>query len=336
MRLLASVGLILGMTLANADAGVLGNVFGISSLCDSGCCDDCCIDECVDACCDDNCCDDGCCGIGDDKLLGLFVASDHCFDDFISPMTNPIFFEDPRTLTELRPIYMHHKIPQGVGGGEVNLLAVQIRAAITDRLSIIATKEGYYTSSSPLIDDGFADVALGLKYTLLRDPCAGRLVSVGASYELPVGSTRALQGNGDGEFHLFATGGTRLGENMHYLAGTGFRLPANQAQESSSWYLSQHLDYMVNQKFYLLTELNWYSWFQGGNGGIPGATNVEGMDLINLGASDVAGNNIITMAWGVKYKPQANREIGLAYEIPVSSRNDIMDNRLTVDYIIRY
>lgn len=116
MRLLASVGLILGMTLANADAGVLGNVFGISSLCDSGCCDDCCVDECVDACCDDNCCDDGCCGIGDDKLLGLFVASDHCFDDFVSPMTNPIFFEDPRTLTELRPIYMHHKLPQGLGG----------------------------------------------------------------------------------------------------------------------------------------------------------------------------------------------------------------------------
>lgn len=61
-------------------------------------CERCC--ECGDGCCD-ACCDCGsaCCN---KRLLGLIAPSDHCFDDFISPMTNPVFFEDPRTLTEAR------------------------------------------------------------------------------------------------------------------------------------------------------------------------------------------------------------------------------------------
>ena len=32
------------------------------------------------------------------------VQSDHGFDNFISPVTNPSLFEDPRALTEVRPI----------------------------------------------------------------------------------------------------------------------------------------------------------------------------------------------------------------------------------------
>ena len=318
-------------------AGLFDNVFNNSSdCCIDSCCDDtCCDDDCCWDACLDSCCDDGCC-CGDDLLLGIFASSDHCFDDFISPMTNPVFFEDPRTLTELRPIYIHHVVPQGVGGGEINLMAVQIRAALTDRVSLVAAKDGYLTSSNAVIDDGWADVSLGLKYTVLRDTCSGKLLSVGATYELPVGSHTAAQGNGDGEFHLYATGGTRIGDNMHYLAAAGLRLPADAADESKSMYLSQHLDYMVSKKFYLLTEMNWYSWFQGGNRGVPGLPSVEGLDLFNLGAPDVAGNNIITMAWGAKYKPTSHQEIGLAYEIPISSRNDVLSNRLTVDYIIRY
>ncbi|MCA8987573.1 MAG: hypothetical protein KDA78_08030 [Planctomycetaceae bacterium] len=231
---------------------------------------------------------------------------------------------------------MHHVIPQGVAGGEINLLAAQLRFAVNEKLSIIATKDGYLTSSNGVVDDGWADVALGAKYTFFRDPAAGKLAAAGMTFELPVGSHTAAQGNGAGEFNLFGTGGTRIGNNMHYLAAGGLRLPADSAAESKSFYLSQHLDYMVNRKVYLLTELNWFGWFQGGNAGVPGLPQVEGGDLINLGAPDVAGNNIITMAWGAKYKPSGNQEIGLAWEIPVSSRNDVMSNRLTADWILRY
>ena len=38
-----------------------------------------------------------------------WLQSDHCFDDLglISPVSNPFLFEDPRALTELRPIFMY-------------------------------------------------------------------------------------------------------------------------------------------------------------------------------------------------------------------------------------
>lgn len=62
----------------------------------------------------------------------------------------------------------------------------------------------------------------------------------------------------------------------------------------------------------------------------------EGLDLINLGSPGVTGNNIVTQAFGAKLKPSGNQEIGLAYEIPLTRREDILENRITVDWIFRY
>src|SRR5262245_41644746 len=56
-------------------------------------------------------------GQGGDPLMngrgnvGSAFASDHEFDSFISPVTNPFLAEDPRKLTELRPIFMFQTIP---------------------------------------------------------------------------------------------------------------------------------------------------------------------------------------------------------------------------------
>lgn len=273
------------------------------------------------------------CDSGDSKLFGLFVASDHCYDSFISPMTNPVFFEDPRTLTEARFFYLHHRLPSAVGGGEVNLVAMQARAALTDRLSIVAAKDGYMTSTSPLIDDGWADVAVGLKYNLYADPSKQRLLSAGVSYEIPWGSPRSLQGNGDGEFHLYTTGGAQLGCHSHWISATGVRLPADRGDESTSIYWSNHFDYEFAKGWYALAEVNWFHWLDAGNGGVA---NVEGGDLFNLGSTGVKGKDIATQAVGLKYKRNRHREIGIAYEFPLTSQKDVFENRLTVDWIFRY
>jgi hypothetical protein len=132
----------------------------------------------------DGACDGGCdspCGKQSLCGLGLIKRSDTCFDDFISPMTNPVFFEDPRNLTEVRFIFLNHNLPGALGGNSIQVYAAQIRVALTERLSLIATKDGFiYTQSSlPGLDSGFADVAAGLKYNLYRDPSAGRLLSGG-------------------------------------------------------------------------------------------------------------------------------------------------------------
>ncbi|MAT68513.1 MAG: hypothetical protein CMJ58_03220 [Planctomycetaceae bacterium] len=267
-------------------------------------------------------------------LCGLIKPSDHCFDDFISPMTNPTLFEDPRTLTELRGIFLQHKVPLvPAAGGDIQVYALQIRAALTDRLSIIATKDGYAVSSNPLIRDGWADVAAGLKYNLIRNVRDQRLLSAGLTYEMPVGSRRTLQGNGNGEFHLFLTGGTEFLDYGHWLSASGLRLAADSGDDSSLWYWSNHFDYQIFDGIYALTEFNWYNWIDSGAGGING---VEGGDLFNLGSTGVTGNDIVTGAFGAKYKPNGNLEFGVAWELPLTERRDVLENRLTVDAILRY
>jgi hypothetical protein len=117
------------------------------------------------------------------------------------------------------------------------------------------------------------------------------------------------------------------------LSGLGLRLPVDQNAENTMMYWSNHIDRKIgNSKFYVLGECNWYHWLVNGSTPIP----ATGIDIINLGSNSVAGQDIVTAAIGVKYKPTGNTEIGVAWEAPMSDRRDIMKDRLTVDWILRY
>lgn len=280
-------------------------------------------------------CNDGCGGC--DRLLGFIAPSDHCLCDFISPITNPVYFEDPRTLTEARVIFINHTLPgvAPLAGGDVQLLAMQLRAALTEDLSLIATKDGFiFAGPDAPMEDGWADVNVGLKYNLYKNYDALQVVSIGARYELPIGSHQALQGNGDGQFDVFLGGATALGSAMHFMTTAGIRLPTDTNDQSQSFYWSGHLDRRLgDSNFFVLGEVNWYHWLKSGTGGIPG---IEGLDLYNLGSTNVAGNDIVTGAFGMRFKPSCQREYGIAWEAPLTERRDILSNRLTIDMILRY
>jgi len=311
------------------DTGCSGNV------CDLGC--GCGKNACDNGCCGNGCDSNGCDGFGgcDSGLLGLGIVkkSESCFDDFISPMTNPVYFEDPRQLTEARLIFINHKLPflLNAPAGRIQLYALQVRLRLTEKLSFIAVKDGFVVSDSPLIDDGWADISAGLKYTLYRDACRGRMLSAGARFETYSGTPRTLQGNGDGVFDFFLSGGSRLGSCNHYLTSAGFILPVDDDAENQMFYWSNHLDHQFNRKLYVFTELNWYNYMSNGNG-LP----IAGGDLFNFGAPGVKGDNIVTNAYGVKVKPNRNIEMGTAWEFPMTDFRGTMDNRLTADLIIRF
>ena len=65
-----------------------------------------------------------------------WFKSDHVFDGFISPVTNPFLFEDPRSLTEVRPIFMY---PAGAG-----------RASRTSRAATSGSSARRRASRSPI------------------------------------------------------------------------------------------------------------------------------------------------------------------------------------------
>lgn len=264
----------------------------------------------------------------------LNLETDHDFDRFISPMTNPVFFEDPRMLTEARFIFANHHLPDALTGDNIQLYALQLRARLTDNLSFIATKDGFFVSQSPIMDDGWADLAAGLKLSLFTDPDAQFLLSTGFTYEIPSGQSRALQGNGDGEFNLFLTGGAEVLPNVHWVSCGGIRLPADRSAENQVAYWSNHFDYRLGEsRLYVFSETNWYHWVRDGKVfPLP----VGGLDVINLGALGIAGTDVVSTAAGVKYKPLDNVEIGLVYEVPVSSHKDILQDRAGFDFIVRY
>lgn len=338
----------------NANAAGLG-LFN-HSACDAGCCD---AAACDQSCADPLCCDAaGCSGLGCDgcdacsltccdkgMLAGLIKPSDQCFDDFVSPMINFVHFEDPRTVTEIRPIFVNHWVPDTIGnnvpaGGSIQLLAMQFRVALTERLSLIGVKDGYIWDNTngaldTLLDDGWASVTAGLKYNFLRDTQSGTIASAGATYELPIGSRDALQDIGDGEFHLFVTGGQRLMcGKAHLMSAFGWRVPSDGYLQSESIHWSSHFDVKLTNKLYLLTEVAWWHWIDSAEGGLP--LGVAGQDLFNLSTSDVTGNDLVTQMVGLKYKPNNKTEFGLGYEFPLTEFDDVIEGRLQTEMILRY
>ncbi len=298
------------------------------SLLSGGCSDDC------DAGCDSWCGARG--GRGGLCGLGIVKPSERCFDDFISPMTNPVFFEDPRTLTEVRLTFVNHRLPTALGGQSVQAYAPQFRVALSERLSLIATKGSYIDSQNPLIGSGYLDLAGGFKYNLLRDPNAGRILSFGTTFEAPSGSRDSLQGNGDGEFHFFLTGGTRIlgSKRAHWLSSLGLRQPLNENAENRIMHWSNHFDYRLGHRpVYAFTEFNWWNYLSSGTAfPMP----LEGGDIFNFGAPGVTGNDLVTQAVGLRSKFRRNVEAGVAYEFPLTSREGIMRDRLALDLIVRY
>src|SRR5262249_6148219 len=71
-----------------------------------------------------------CKGVFDTTGNQHLFESDHSFDGFISPVTNPFYFEDPRSLTEVRPIFMWQGSPTKnpiFHGGDIEFFGLQGR-----------------------------------------------------------------------------------------------------------------------------------------------------------------------------------------------------------------
>lgn len=265
--------------------------------------------------------------------------SDHCFDNFIGPVTNPVLSKDARSLTEARFLFVQNKIdPQHpFGSGDIQAYGLQLRLALTERLTLIADKDGYAAinpANSPQ-QTGWLDLAAGLKYAFIRDVENQFLLTGGFMYEMPSGSGDVFQDHGDGLFTFFASTGKEFSGMTHWLNTVGYQVPVDGDANSSFLYWSTHLDRQLWGWFYPLIEANWYHYVSSGNRGLPSALG-EGDGLINLGTSGVTGNDLVTVAVGAKAKLTQNCELGGAWEFPVSPRHDLLNNRLTMELIFRY
>ena len=257
-------------------------------------------------------------------------------DETISPVTNPVWFEDPAIRSEIRPIYMHHRIDDGfiTQGGDINLYALQLRYAVNDRLAIIATKDGYvdFNPDAGSHEEGWADVGLGLKYAVIKDDANQFILTPGLTFEIPLGDGEVFQGNGDGEFNFFVSGAKGF-DKFHITGNTGLRVPVDGDAESMILHYSLMFDYRVSRWFQPFVAATGITVLDEGEG--PGLS-TEGYDLINFGSSGADGETQIVVGAGFRSQLAANISVGVAYEKAVTSPEDLFDDRLTADLIFRF
>lgn len=254
----------------------------------------------------------------------------------IAPVTNPIFFESPLIQNEVRPIFAWHRLDAGLLGTDVDvrLYAVQLRWAVTDRLAIIATKDGYIEVDPKVGPDthGWADLAAGVKYALYQNDEQQCVITPGFTFEFPTGDAGVFQNNGDGELNLFVSA-IKGWDKFHVTLNVGGRIPMDDDEETANLRYSGMLDYHVSRWFIPFVTANAFTTISDGNG--PGLSN-EGFDLINFGANNAAGETQAAFGVGFRSRLLSNLDLGFAYERGWIDSNDIFKDRFTVDLVWRF
>jgi hypothetical protein len=280
--------------------------------------------------------------------LGLDLEGsfgDGGFDRYVPPVTQFVLNESPFITTELKPIYAYHRIPDDflTDGGTVNAVALQGRLAVTDRLGIIATTDGWadLDFEAGLPDtDGFLDLAAGAKYAVISDPAAGEIVTVGARYTAPVGNVETggidLTGSGSGYLDAFVTGAKLYDSGTQLQGSIGF----NWGIDDENWsfiHAHAHADHEVLPGLFPLVEANLIMPVDGGDR-LPGAS-LTGADIFDIGASDP--DPIFTLAIGARYRATENVILGAAVEgnmldIGDSTAESVYGWRITTDLTIHF
>ncbi len=254
------------------------------------------------------------------------------------PVSNPTLFEAPTIETNVRPIFAYHEISRDFvsKGGNAKIAALQLRVAITDRLALIATKDGYVWLEPDQVlprKNGWANVAFGFKYSFLSGDSYA--VTAGVRYETASGDKDVFQGRGDGSLNPFLTAGLLLHDRLAVLGYSGPRVPIS-GNDSTFWDTSAHVSYRIGN-FYPLIETNWVHTLDGGRRLL---LDQEGFDFFNLGSRRGPGRGVVTQAYGFRYRlpnrwqiadKEVGADFGVIYQTPLTDREDLFAWRVTTD-----
>lgn len=281
------------------------------------------------------------------------------FENARRPITNPTLFDLALPGTNIHPIVMYHRLPDKVStsvgalpmGGDVQVYALQFEIALSERLSIVATKDGYVVidpDTEPLWSEqsGFANLGAGLKYAFLLDPVSRTAASATVTFELPTGNHDVFQGEGDGAVNVILSG-LKIWDDFQLAGGAGIHLPFD-GQMATTTFVSAHASYEVTPWFIPLVELNWHHVLETGSGTpsfnsqagglVPVVAEFEGFDLLNFGASNAGRNrDLVTAALGFRSRLAEDVDLGFAYEFPLTDKRDgIIEDRFTLDLVWRF
>jgi hypothetical protein len=262
---------------------------------------------------------------------------------FAEPIGNSLYFESPFIDTNIRMLYLYHDFPtnSAIGGGDLNVWAAQVRFALTDRLAIIAPKDGWSDLNAGILPEnsGWNDATIGLKYAFIVNEEIDYFLTGGLRWEWHNGESDVLQGRdgGNDELSPFISVAKAWGR-YNFMANITGRIPLDDDEGNYivSWDL--HLDTEIAPDvlpgFHPLIEIHALHYLSDGDS-VP--INVGGLDFSNIGATDVSGNNVFWGDIGFRWKLTPNLSWGAAYGFPISNPgNSILNQRVTVDFVFRF
>ncbi len=302
-------------------------------------------------------CKDFCTGICGDHASSsgrCLFQSDHAFDYFASPVTNPFLFEDPRALTELKPLFIYAGAPSTnpiFKGGNEEYYGLQARLAFTERLSVTINELGFITlnpfnpGAGPPGEfsqsTGFAQIGIAPKYTFLRSEELKLVMAGGLIFQIPAGSPKVFQNTGTLGLVPFLSAAKNFclpagWGSTNVMATTGYDFSVDN-QRSEFYYLNLHWDYNIanTNMFFPFLEMSYFHYTRGGNANVPGF-GFEGLGLVNFGSKNVGGRDFLGISPGIRFKLNEHIQAGAAVTWPLLKQKEINDYTLTFDIIFRY
>jgi hypothetical protein len=277
------------------------------------------------------------------------------YEGFTAPVGMPFLFEEPFINTGASLWGLWHDLPESsvFEGGEIRAVAAQLRVALTGRLALIATKDGWIELRPDLdlldTEKGYGDLGLGLKYALIDDPDRRIIVTPSLRYEATQGSGDVLQGNGEGMWVPGLSAGIGMGP-ANLTAGLGATLPLDGDAESGVLFYGLQLALPLGGRFTPFVGLNGLHYLDSGDGSgtietslgrLPidtvqnalGTGRFEGLDVANLGSRGVEGHDVIGGSLGFRLRLTERLDLGFAYERPLTRRRDLLKQRATLNLL---
>lgn len=266
------------------------------------------------------------------------AVADKPEQDFVHPVTSPYFHEDSFVTNDVRAWAVYQKLPKTLAlagggsapqGGDAQVYAAQLRIALTDRLQFVAYKDGYVVmDGDALQEEGWNDLAAGLKYAWYQDREKQLFAASGIGYELHTGNDAVLQQ--DDEVRLW-TSVNKGYDKLHLGAAANLVVPTDDKSGPGdfggstvfSWHL--HADYRVCERFSPVVELNGYHILDDGKNGV---TDLNIGDVANIAGGQ--GRSLVTAGLGGEFRcPVTGLKFRAAYETPLSNGNDAFKYRVT-------
>jgi hypothetical protein len=261
------------------------------------------------------------------------LSSDLAFPGFIGYISNPAGAIDPRSLTQLFPIFGANWIDatRVLPSGDLEVYGAGLTLALSERLSVGLTQGGYFVGHFNHERQGWQDLGGFAQYTLVRDVEDQFLATGGLRWAAPSGSSAVFQGFGPVNLAPYATVGKQFGE-AHILNTVGFQFPCGSGNvERDTFYGTLHLDRRMFGWLYPLVEFNW----------ALATANVDLSRSNRPGILDIntitANGSVLTVAPGFNAViVQDKLEIGAVYQTPIATQHSFNFNEVIVKMVIRF